>query len=164
MGTGQSGRYLNTRGSGRHVSDFALVHSVEGLFTKPSRPKDKLRLISGGHGEKGLRLLDKYGIKYNIVKTYPNGVRIGNIPNHKDRRKKDGIGQAWFPKSWTNKDIRRAGEHVAGLKDNRHAKDGQKIYGIYKGVHVVVIRTYGKIATIFPNNDQSAALRRCKRK
>ena len=26
MGTGKSGRYLNTRGSGRSVSDYALVH------------------------------------------------------------------------------------------------------------------------------------------
>ena len=31
MGTGKSGRYLNTRGSGRTVSDYALVHSNEGL-------------------------------------------------------------------------------------------------------------------------------------
>ena len=33
MGTGKSGRYLNTRGSGRTVSDYALVHSNEGTFT-----------------------------------------------------------------------------------------------------------------------------------
>ncbi len=33
MGTGKSGRYLNTRGSGRSVSDYALVHSNEGTFT-----------------------------------------------------------------------------------------------------------------------------------
>ena len=34
---------------------------------------------SGGHGQKGMLLLDKYGITYNIVKTYPNGVRVGNM-------------------------------------------------------------------------------------
>lgn len=32
MGTSKSGRYLNTKGSGRSVSDFALVHSSEGTF------------------------------------------------------------------------------------------------------------------------------------
>lgn len=31
--------------------------------------------------------LDKYGIEYNIVKTYPNGVRVGNIPKHKQKIK-----------------------------------------------------------------------------
>lgn len=64
-------------------------------------------------------MLNKVGIKYNIIKTYSNGVRVGNIPGHKDKRKRTGTGQAWFPRSWSNKDIRHAGEHVAGLKKNR---------------------------------------------
>ena len=101
-------------------------------------------------------LLDKYGIEYHVVKTYPNGVRVGYIPRHMQRSKRDKIGQAWFPRSWTDKDIRRAGEHVAGLKINRHIADGKKIFGVYKGVRVGVIRTYGKIATIFPDSDQSS--------
>lgn len=151
MGTGKSGRYLNTKGSGRSVSDFALIHSTEGKFTKPQRKKDRLRLISGGHGQKGMDLLDKYGIKYNIVKTYSNGVRIGNIPDHKKGTKKTGTGQSWFPRSWTEKDIRRAGEHVAGLKANRHVPDGKAVFGMYKGVRVGVIRTHGKIGTVFPD-------------
>ena len=46
------------------------------------------------------------------------------IPNHQTKRKQTGINQAWFPKEWTSKDIRHAGEHVASLKENRHAKDG----------------------------------------
>ena len=94
MGTGQSGRCINTKGSNRKVSDFALVHSIEGLFTKPMRKKDRLRLKSGGHGQKGMLLLDKYGIKYNIVRTYPNGVRVGNVPDHTNKRKQTGIGQS----------------------------------------------------------------------
>ena len=119
MGTSKSGRYLNAKGSGRSVSDFALVHSSEGAFTRSQTRVNgemviKLRLNNGGHSQKGMELLDKYGIKYNIVKTYPNGVRVGNIPNHKERSKKTGIGQSWFPKSWTDKNIRRAGEHVEG--------------------------------------------------
>lgn len=168
MGTSKSGCYLNTKGSGRSVSDFALVHSSEGAFTRSQTRVNgkmviKLRLNNGGHSQKGMELLDKYGIKYNIVKTYPNGVRVGNIPSHMQRNKKSNMGQSWFPKSWTEKDIRRAGEHVAGLKSNRRVSDGVRVYGIYKGVRVGVIRTNGKIATVFPDSDQRSVLRR-KRK
>ena len=160
MGTSKNGRYLNTKGSGRSVSDFALVHSDEGKYTKPSRKGDKLRLVSGGHGQTGMDQLDKYGIKYNVEKTYSNGVRVGNIPNHKNPTKRKSMGQTWFPKSWTTKDIRHAGEHVAGLKGNRHVPDGKAVYGVYKSVRVGVIRTNGKIATVFPDADQSSVLKK----
>lgn len=160
MGTSKNGRYLNTKGSGRSVSDFALVHSDEGKYTKPSRKGDRLRLASGGHGQTGMDQLDKYGIKYNVEKTYSNGVRVGNIPNHKNPNKRKSMGQTWFPKSWTTKDIRHAGEHVAGLKGNRHVPDGKAVYGVYKGVRVGVIRTNGKIATVFPDADQSSVLKK----
>ena len=160
MGTSKNGRYLNTKGSGRSVSDFALVHSDEGKYTKPSRKGDKLRLVSGGHGQMGMDQLDKYGIKYNVEKTYSNGVRVGNIPNHKNPNKRKSMGQTWFPKSWTTKDIRPAGEHVAGLKGNRHVPDGKAVYGVYKCVRVGVIRTNGKIATVFPDADQSSVLKK----
>lgn len=168
MGTSKSGRYLNTKGSGRSVSDFALVHSSEGAFTRSQTRVNgkmiiKLRLNNGGHSQKGMDLLDKYGIKYNIVKTYPNGVRVGNLPNHMQRNKKSNTGQSWFPKSWTEKDICRAGEHVAGLKTNRRVSDGVRVYGVYKGVRVGVIKTNGKIATVFPDSDQSSVLRRKKK-
>ena len=163
MGTGKSGRYLNTRGSGRTVSDFAVVHSLEGRFVKTQvkvngKVQFKPRLAAGGHGQAGMDLLDKYGIKYNIVKTYPNGVRVGNVPGHKDKRKKAGVGQSWFPSSWTDKDIKRAGSHVASLKGNRHVPDGVIVYGNYKGVRVGVIRTNGKISTVFPDSNQTPVL------
>lgn len=159
MGTTRSGKYLNTAGSARKVSDFALIHSSEGAFVKRMRKgKDKnkhpLRLDKGGHGQAGINLLDKYKIEYHIVKTYPNGVRVGNAPDHTDRRKRSGIGQAWFPATWSNKDIKRAGTHVAGLKHNRHVPDGKIVWGNYKGVRVGVIHTHGKIATIFPDKIQ----------
>ena len=160
MGTSKNGRYLNTKGSGRSVSDFALVHSNEGKYTKPSRKGDRLRLVSGGHGQMGMDQLDKYGIKYNVEKTYSNGVRVGNIPNHKNPNKRKIMGQTWFPKSWTTKDIRHAGEHVAGLKGNRHVPDGKAVYGVYKSVRVGVIRTNGKIATVFHDADQSSVLKK----
>ena len=165
MGTSKNGRYLNTKGSGRSVSDFALVHSSEGAFTRSQTRVNgemviKLRLNNGGHGQTGMDQLDKYGIKYNVEKTYSNGVRVGNIPNHKNPNKRKSMGQTWFPKSWTTKDIRHAGEHVAGLKGNRHVPDGKAVYGVYQGVRVGVIRTNGKIATVFPDADQSSVLKK----
>jgi len=81
-------------------------------------------------------------------------VRIGNIPNHKNPKKQTGTNQAWFPKDWTSKDIKHAGEHVANLKRNRHSKDGIAVYGMWKGVRVGVIHTHGQIGTIFPDSKQ----------
>lgn len=153
MGTTKSGRVLNTRGAAGSASQFAVVHSNEGAYTKPHKGQ-QIRLKSGGHGQTGLKELDKYGIEYHIVKTYPNGVRVGYVPKHKDRSKQEGINQSWFPENWMAKDIKRAGEHVAKLKQNRHKGDGIKLYGIWKGVRVVVICTHGQIGTIFPDSKQ----------
>ena len=163
MGTGKSGRYLNTRGSGRTVSDFAVVHSLEGRFVKKQvtvngKVQFNPRLAAGGHGQAGMNLLDKYGIEYHVVKVYPNGVRVGYVPGHKDKRKHSGIGQSWFPAGWSEKDIKRAGSHVAGLKGNRHIPDGVIVYGTYKGVRVGIIRTNGKISTVFPDSNQTPVL------
>ena len=108
--------------------------------------------------------LKKYGIEFHIVKTYPNGVRVGYIPNHKNKLKRSGTGQAWFPKEWTSKDIKHAGEHVANLKGNQHRKDGEVVFGMWKGVRVGVIRTFGKIATIFPDSNQPYTKGRKKKK
>ena len=162
MGTGKSGRYFNTKGSGRTVSDFALVHSNEGTFTYTPKTHQISKLKSGGHGQDGMDLLDRHGIAYNVTKTYANGVRVGNVPGHKDPRKRTGTGQTWFPKTWTKKDIRKAGEHVAGLRKNRHVPDGKSIFGTYKGVRVGVIRTHGKIATVFPDTKQLSVKRKGK--
>ena len=159
MGTSKSGRYLNTRGSARAVSNYALVHSNEGTFShrlvyQNGKHQKKLILASGGHGQAGIKLLDKYHIKYNIVKTYSNDVRVGNVPDHQVKRKRTGTHQAWFPKSWSEKDIKHAGEHVAGLKHNRHQPDGSTLYGTWKGVRVGVKLTHGRISTVFPTYEQ----------
>lgn len=108
----------------------------------------------------GMDLLDKYHIKYNVIKIWSNGVRVGNVPDHKDRRKAKVNNQSWFPKSWAAEDIKHAGEHVAGLKHNRNTPDGKAIFGVYKSVRVGVIRTKGRIATIFPDVDQSSVFRK----
>ena len=162
MGTTKSGRYLNTKGSSTRVSKFAVVHSNEGDFTRSQKRINGkmtigLRLSNGGHGQDGMDLLDKYGIAYNITKVWSNGVRVGNVPTHMNKKfKAKQDGQSWFPKSWTAKTIRRAGEKVAEMYKGKRIKDGVRIYGIYKGVRVGVIMTKGKIATIFPDVDQSS--------
>lgn len=75
-------------------------------------------------------------------------------------KKRQSMSQAWFPSSWTSKDIRRAGEHVAGLKSNRHVPNGKPVFRVYKGVRVGVIRTNGKIATGFSNSNQNSVLKK----
>lgn len=143
----------------------AAVHSNEGDFCwrqvhVNGKPAKKIRLKAGGHGQKGMDLLDKYHIAYKVVKTYPNGVRVGYIPDHKSPLKQKGTGQSWFPKNWTEKDIRKAGEQIVGLKRNRHKPDGVSVYGNYKGVRVGVIKTHGKIATVFPDSNQNVGGKR----
>ena len=61
--------------------------------------------------------------------------------------KQTGTGQAWFPRNWT--------------RGNRHVKDGIAVFGMWKGVRVGVIRTNGKIGTIFPDSKQPY---KCKKK
>ena len=153
MGTTKSGRTLNTKGAQGIASKFSIVHSNEGAYTKPQKG-NRIRLKSGGHGQAGMNELDKYGIRYKVEKTYPNGVRVGHIIDHTNKSKRKSMGQAWFPKNWTSKDIKHAGEHVVHLKQNNHAKDGQKIFGMWKGVRVGVIKTNGRIGTIFPDSNQ----------
>lgn len=162
MGTTKSGRYLNTHGSKTTASNFAIVHSNEGDFTRSQqRINGKmtivLRLSNGGHGPAGMDLLDKYGIAYNITKVWSNGVRVGNVPTHMNKKfKAKQDGQSWFPRSWTAKTIRRAGEKVAEMYKGKKIKDGIRIFGVYKGVRVGVIMTKGRIGTIFPDVDQSS--------
>ena len=153
MGTTKSGRVLNTRGAAGSASQFPVVHSNEGAYTKP-RKGEHIRLKSGGHGQTGMNQLDKYGIRYKVEKTYPNGVRVGHVIDHTNKNKRKSMGQSWFPKNWTSKDIKHAGEHVANLKGNRHTKDGVAVFGMWKGVRVGVIRTHGQIGTIFPDAKQ----------
>ena len=154
MGTTKSGHYLNTQGSRTHASEYAVVHSNEGTFIRSGKRHEKLRLKGGCHGQDGMDLLDKYHIAYNITQTYPNGVRVGNVPWHDDPRKRSGNGQSWFPDSWSDRAIKSAGEYVAKLKRNANAKDGVVLRGRYRGVTVCVIMTDGQIGTIFPDKNQ----------
>lgn len=153
MGAGESGNYYTSGGSDQ-VRHPALIHSIDGEFTHDPRTGRTSRLKSGGHGQANIDLMDDLGIEYHIVKTYPNGVRLGNVPSHKERWKQTGTGQAWFPEGWTTRDIVRAGEYVVSLKSNADVPDGVTMWGTYKGVHVGVKKKGGKVATVFPDLDQ----------
>ena len=121
MGTGYNplyGRNGNTSGyrPSSLISTKALQHASKGTYGHPGNDPNEYRLLSGGHGQECLDFLEELHIEYNINHVYSNGVRIGNVPDHKDRRKRSGNNQSWFPKDWSAKTIQDAGEHVAGLK------------------------------------------------
>ena len=114
-----------------------MIHSFDGEFTANYKTGKLSKLKSGGHGQSCIDLMDKNGLKYKITKTYPNGVRVGYVEDHKDKRKRSGNNQSWFPKNWTQKDMFRADENVSKLKSNKHTKDGVPMYGVYKGGELV---------------------------
>lgn len=153
------------------ISNKVISHSTIGEFTaykNPKRPeKGGGNFAKGGHSQSNIEELERRGIKYNIEKIYKNGVRVGNVPTHKVREKTVGIGQAWFPKDWTDEDVKKAGQHVLVKKDvfieKKDSKSGEiicyEIYSTYKGVTVGVITDkYGKLSdkngTIFPDSLQ----------
>ncbi|TWP28397.1 cytosolic protein [Apibacter muscae] len=85
---------------------------------------------------------------------FSNGVRRGNGKGHENKIKRNGTAQSWFPEGWTPSDIEAAGNHVINNTPNFGSiPDGQPVYGTYKGVRVGVIKTNGKVATIFPDGN-----------
>ena len=114
----------------------------------------------GGHGQANIEFLEANGLEYNIVKVYDNGVRIGNIPDHKRRKEQTGQNHAWFPKSWKQADIIKAAEFVASR--HKGIKDGEAVFANYKGVRVGIIKTNGNIATVFPDYKMQPKPRRKK--
>ncbi len=157
MGSGRSGLYSSLAQSvGGRVSISipagTIPHASKGEFSKSSN-----RLKSGGHGQANIEEMGRRGIKYVIKKTFPNGVRLGYVPNHYEKRRqglgKNQIGQLWFPKSWTESDIRKAGEVVLKTHKGR-IKNGSMITGWYNGVKVGIIVRNRQIKTIFPTKEQ----------
>ncbi len=152
------------------IPEETLKHSNKGDFTNPKNPKKiksgEIRLKNGGHGESNIRLLEKLQIEYNIIKEYPNGVRCGNVPSHKEPAKKIALGQVWFPKDWTEGKIKKAGEYVVNLKDKskyiiQEFKVNDEVVAIYKFADyddVTVCTCYNaklkRVMTIFPDGEQ----------
>lgn len=162
---------LQNRNKYLDIPEKTLIHANEGEFSNPKNPKKikpgEIRLKSGGHGETNISILEDKKIEYNIVKEYSNGVRIGNVPNHAVKAKREGTKQAWFPRSWGDKDIEIAAKYVANLKDSskyllqyNRDKDGNIIsifkYANHNGVTIGVCYDYKKkqITTIFPDEIQ----------
>lgn len=145
---GQSPAYNQAKSSTPKLTKSAIEHSNIGEFQKNGRMK------SGGHGQDNIEKLEEEGIEYNIVKEYSNGVRVGNIPGHSEKYKRSGDKQAWFPKDWTEADIKAAGRELANTEEARNAKGNATIKGTYKGVNVGIIVENGKIKTIFPDYNQ----------
>ncbi|WP_250209937.1 EndoU domain-containing protein, partial [Listeria seeligeri] len=133
------------------ISEEVLNHADVGDFTvNPSTGKVS-KMKGGGHGQSNIDFLKENGLEVNIEKTYSNGVRTGNVPDHKIKAKRIGNNQSWFPENWTSKDIKSAGQHIASQSNYAIAKDGEVIFGEYNGVRVGVIKTDGEIGTIFPD-------------
>ena len=148
------------------VNRDALNHSVKGEYKGPSMDYPNGRLWKGGHSQAAMDFMDENGIKYHIVKTYSNGVRIGYVEGHKNLYKngitekmtyqngkpgkKDAdIGQSWFPDNWTEYDVRCAGTYAA----NKGKGVGDLRFADYRGVQTgVYLNTDGLPATIFPHN------------
>lgn len=133
------------------ISEKAIIHSTKGDYTISNRLK------GGGHGQEAIDYMDKNNIKYNITKNYPNGVRIGNVYEHKDAKKRTGSNQSWFPKDWDREKIKKAGQSVA---KGKKFPDGTIKCKRTKGVDVGIIRNEGKIATIFPLSKQKRKRRK----
>jgi len=158
---GLSNKYLT-------IPEETTAHASLGDFTNPKNPKKQAvgNFKSGGHGQENINFLKQHAIEYNIVHEYPNGVRIGNVPEHKDKIKKTGTKQSWFPKNWSSEEIAKAGRSVANNKDlskyelKPNIVNDQVIsifkYSEYKGVTVGICYDVNKrkITTIFPDETQ----------
>ena len=140
------------------IPQKAIIHSSLGEFSRGDKNHPS-RLLSGGHGEESIRELKRRGIQHNVVEQYPNGVRLGNIPTHKQTYKRSGSTQTWFPKSWTRNTIKKAGEKTINSIPYK-LPDGMNMFGTYKKVKIVVKRTNGLPATIFPYFKQSGGKRK----
>ena len=107
------------------VSKKAQTHSSKGDFGRNS-VTGKLVMKGGGHGQESINFLNKKGIDNNVTIQYNNGVRLGNVANHRRAKNRENNGQCWFPQEWTKADIKKAGQYVMSLKKNRNRIKGSK--------------------------------------
>lgn len=151
-GGGKGSHHNKGTGNTVTLSEKSLDHANVGNFTRHPKTGKVSRMSGSGHGQDNIDFLKQNGIEYNIEKVYSNGVRIGNVPDHKLKRKRTDTGQAWFPENWSKEDIKKAGEHVTKMPEHRNIADGVAVFGYYNGVRVGVIKTNGEIGTIFPDS------------
>ena len=81
------------------------------------------------------------------------------MPDHVRKNRRTGVGQAWFPENWSEKTIKKAGEHVfkhgkLSSKSNESISQSSnsniKKYSRYKGVMVQTISDDKSIRTVCP--------------
>ena len=153
MGSGRSGLYSSLAQS---VSGRASISIPVSTITHASigeYPKNAKKLKSGCHSQAGIEELKRRGIRFKIEKTLKNGVRVGYVKDHTHKMKRKSGGQMWFPKNWTEGDIKKAG--MAVLKAHKgKIKNGSMVTGWYNKVRVGIIIGDGKIKTIFPTYEQ----------
>lgn len=133
------------------VPDKTLEHSTVGDFVSPSKLYPNGRLKNGGHSQKCIEELTARGIDYVIVETCDNGVRLGYVPEHKQKTKQNGIGQSWFPEDWNSDEVLKAGTYVA----NNSTDINMPKFAEYNGVRVgIFLDNEGLPSTIFPDNSK----------
>ncbi len=135
------------------VSPEILKHSNIGEYVR-----DGKRHYKGGHGQDSLNYMKQNKIKYEITIEYNNGVRVGNIPESKQRTARSGNNHSWFPKEWNKDMIDAAAKFVA--KNIKNPIDGHQYSKMYKNVMVTVIFNNKKIYSVFPNKKQPGGIKK----
>lgn len=126
-----------------------LKHSAYGDFTENGRMKN------GGHLWSTRAALVSKGINCPILVEYPNGVTFGNVSNHKEKPKRESGVQAWFPKSWTEETLEKAGKHVYTVGEEVDGYYGKTLEAVYAGVNVrVTVFPLGTVDNVVPSYDQ----------
>ena len=129
----------------QNVEPNAVRHAVLGDFNT------KGRMTGGGHGQDNIDHLIQNNMPLNVEHEFSNGVRVGNIPNHKNKAKRTGDGQAWFPESWNPAEIAEAGEVI--FKKQANGGVGP-FFDTHNGVNIGIFvdPNTSKVSTIFPHN------------
>ena len=76
------------KGAGKTIERSAIEHSSIGDFTRNPKTGEIQKMKGGGHGQANIDFLEQNGIEYNIEYIYSNGVRVGNVPEHKVKAKR----------------------------------------------------------------------------
>lgn len=132
----------------KRISKKEMIHTGRGVFRYENRKP--VEMLKGGHGNDNIKYLTKNHLPYKIMVTYKDGVKAGHIYCHRRASEKKKKGHLWFPSSWDNKTIEKAGLHVANLKKNQCVSDHTPMHGKYKGVDVVVYKSRGRICGVCP--------------
>jgi hypothetical protein len=130
----------------------AMNHTIIGEYKRASKDRPGGRLDSGGHTDAAMDEMKRRGIALNVTRTATNGVRFGNVPDHKESFKRSGEKQTWFPSSWTEHEIKSAGIYVA---NKGSAIDNIRREATHRDIAVrVMLDGNGGVVSIFPSYDQ----------